>query len=331
MEAMMISRFGAADVFEQITVPTPKVSKGHVLIKVHATSVNPLDYKLRQGVLPDLIPTFPVILHGDVAGVIEEIGEGVQEFSVGDEVYGCVGGFLALGGALAEYVLADAALIAHKPKTLSFEASAALPLVAQTAWEALVTYANVQRNQTVLIHGGTGGVGHIAIQLAKHLGAKVFTTASSSKKIDLCKELGADGAIHYRDTSVQSYVEQYTQNKGFDIVFDTVGGDNLPQCFEAAALFGKVVSLLAFGPYDLTAAFLKGLSLHLVMQPLPLITGVNRAHYGNILKEVAKLVDKGVIRPLIDAKPFSIAQVGAAHDYLEQGHAIGKVVLTVIA
>jgi NADPH:quinone reductase len=169
MRSMVITAFGDIDVFQEFTLPKPILKSGHVLIKVMATSVNPLDYKMRKGFFPDLVTSFPMVLHGDVAGVIEQIGEGVKDFSVGDEVYGCVGGLLDMGGALSEYILADANLVAKKPNSLSFVEAAALPLVALSAWEGLVTYANVQRNQTVLIHGGTGGVGHIAIQLAKWL------------------------------------------------------------------------------------------------------------------------------------------------------------------
>src|SRR5262249_11114721 len=153
------------------------------------------------------------------------VSDDVKDFALGDEVYGCVGGLLQMGGALAEYVLADAKLIARKPKTLSFKEAAALPLVSLTVWEALVTYANLQKGQTVLIHGGTGGVGHVAIQLAKSLGAKVYATCSSQEKMNIAKQLGADVVINYKDKDVKSYVAEYTNNAGFDVVFDTVGGD----------------------------------------------------------------------------------------------------------
>jgi NADPH2:quinone reductase len=328
MRAMVINRFGGIEVFEEMNLPKPHAIAGHVVIKVIATSVNPLDYKLRQGYLPDLITTFPVVLHGDVAGVIEEIGEGVHDFAVGDEVYGCIGGLLNMNGALAEYVMADANLIALKPKTLSFTEAAALPLISLTAWEGLITYANVQKDQTVLIHGGTGGVGHIALQLAKSLNAKVYTTCSSEEKMERAKQLGADGLINYKKDDVESYVAKHTHGAGFDIVFDTVGGNNLIECMKATALFGKVISILAAGQYDLTPAFMKGLTIHTVLQPLPLITGIKRKHYQTILINIAKLVDAGKIRPLIDDHQFMINQVGNAHAHLENGHAIGKVVLT---
>ncbi|STX41258.1 Quinone oxidoreductase (NADPH:quinone reductase) [Legionella donaldsonii] len=328
MRSIVLTKFGDIDVFAEATLPKPEIKPGHVLIKVVATSVNPLDYKMRKGYFPDLVKSFPMVLHGDVAGIIEEVGEGVTDFSVGDEVYGCVGGLLDMGGGLAEYVLADADLIALKPKTLSLIEAASLPLVSLTAWEGLVTYAKVKKGQTVLIHGGTGGVGHISIQLAKWLGAKVFATGSSAKKLEMAKQLGADFAIDYKKTTIESYVAEHTNGAGFEIVFDTVGGENFSECFQAAALFGQVISILAAGNYDLSPAFFKGLSIHLVLQPLPLITGIKRAHYGEILAKIATLVDEGFIRPLIDEQKFNITQVEAAHAHLENGNALGKIVLT---
>lgn len=328
MKSMSIMKFGDTDVFEEIILSKPVAIPGHVVIKVLATSVNPLDYKIREGHFPDLVTAFPMTLHGDIAGVIEQVGEGVGNFSVGDEVYGCVGGLLDMGGGLAEYILADTKLIAHKPETLSFPEAAALPLVAITAWEGLITTANVQKGQTVLVYGGTGGVGHIAIQLAKWLGATVFSTSSSPDKQDISKQLGADFTINHKNTDVKSYVAEHTNNAGFDVVFDTVGGENLSESFYAAALFGKVITILAAGNYDLTPAFLKGLTIHTIMQPLPLLTGIRRAQYGEILAKIAELTDKGHIRPLIDEKKFTINEVSAAHAHLKNGDAIGKVVLT---
>jgi len=327
MKAMVINQFGDTSVFEEMVLPLPQVVPGHVLIKVKATSVNPLDCKIRQGgTYAGLVKQFPMILHGDIAGTIEQIGDGVTQFSIGDDVYGCVGGLLDMGGGLAEYIVADENLITHKPKTLSFLEASALPLVALTAWEGLITYANTQKNQTVLIHGGTGGVGHIAIQLAKWLGAKVFST-SSSDKLELLKKIGADGAIDYQKSDVKSYVTQYTGGDGFDVVFDTVGGDNFNKCIEAAALFGKVITVIPPNNADLNAARNKGLSLLFVLQPLPLLTGERRQDYGKILAQISELVDHGAIKPLIDPQRFTVSQVGLAHAHLESGKAVGKIVL----
>ena len=182
MEAMVIRQFGEPGVFEKADVARPQIYPGQVLIKVAATSVNPVDCKIRQGKLAAIAPDFPAVLHGDVAGTIEEVGENVDGFNVGDEVYACAGGVKGLGGALAEYILADARLVALKPKHLDFNKAAALPLVAITAWTALIDKAQVQAGQRVLIHGATGGVGHIGMQLAKARGAEVYATCSSDSK-----------------------------------------------------------------------------------------------------------------------------------------------------
>lgn len=329
MQAMVIEQFGDHNVFQPKQMPKPSTQPGHVLIKTAATSVNPFDCKLRKGYYTNLVTHFPMILHGDISGTITEVGQGVTQFQAGDEVYGCIGGLLELNGALAEYVLADARLIAHKPKSLSLIDSAALPLVALTAWEGLVTYAKIHPQQTILIHGGTGGVGHLAVQLAKHLGATVYATVSSPDKAKLAKELGADVAINYQKTSVANYVKEHTQDNGFGVVFDTVGGENLAKCFQAAASHGAVICISAGGQHDLTPAFLKGLSLHMIMQPLPLITGLRREHYGKVLAHIAQLVDHGALKPLIDPKMFELSHIGDAHHYLEQGQALGKIIVTI--
>lgn len=329
MQAMVIEQFGNHTVFQPKQMPKPSLQPGHVLIKTAATSVNPFDCKLRNGHYANLVTHFPMILHGDMAGTITEVGQGVTQFQAGDEVFGCIGGLLELNGALAEYVLADARLIAHKPKSLSLIESAALPLVALTAWEGLVTYAKIHPQQTILIHGGTGGVGHLAVQLAKHLGATVYATVSSPAKAKLAKKLGADVVINYQQTSVADYLKEQTQDKGFGMVFDTVGGDNLAKCFQAAALHGAVICISAGGQHDLTPAFLKGLSLHMIMQPLPLITGLRREHYGKILAHIAQLVDHGALKPLINAQIFSLSHIGEAHHYLEQGQGVGKILVTI--
>lgn len=326
MKAMLINQFGKSCEFEQTEVPVPSLKAGEVLIKVCATSVNPLDYKLRSGAIPDLVPNFPMILHGDVAGIVESIADDVKNFKPGDEVYGCVGGLLNMPGALAEYVAADQNLISLKPKTLDMRSAAALPLVAETAWQAL-DRANLKSNQTILVHGGTGGVGHVVVQLAKLRGAKVFTTVSNQDNAELVLGLGADIAINYKDLSVADYVNQYTDGQGFDVVIDTVGSDNLNKSIEAVAANGNVITIMPYGEYNLDNLFLKNASLHCVFQPLPLITGQNRNYYNQILTKVAEHVDSGDLKPLVDQHKFSFTEACDAHDYLESGKAVGKVVI----
>ena len=264
MRTYSIKAFGQPEVFREMELPIPELLPGHVLIRVKATSINPLDCKIRAGVLPELSPAFPAVLHGDVAGVIEAISEGITKLQVGDEVYACAGGIQGLHGALAELMLADAALVAKKPMSLSFSEAAALPLVSITAWEGLIERAQVQPGQRVLVYGGTGGVGHIGIQLAKWRGAKVFATISSPKKAQIAKQLGADEVIDYQCQSVEDYIQQYTDGQGFDIVLDTVGNDNLQSAFQAAKPNGQVVSILALSTQDLTPMHVRGLTLHIV-------------------------------------------------------------------
>lgn len=328
MKAFAIDNFGAVNNIRAADLPTPELLPNSVLIKVAATSVNPVDTKIRQGVLTNIAPNFPAVLHGDVAGTIEAVGKNVNAFKVGDEVYGCGGGVKGMGGALAEYMLVDADLIARKPKSLTMVEAAAMPLVSITAWEGLIDRAQVKPEQKVLIYGGTGGVGHIALQLAKNAGAEVYATVSSSEKAAIALNLGADVAIDYKNTAVEEFVARYTSDRGFDLVFDTVGNDNLQNAFKAAKLNGTVVSTVALSKQDLTLLHAKGLSLHLVYMLLPLLSGINRAYHGKILTQLAQLIDRGRVRPLLDGKTFSFAEIAAAHAHLESGQAIGKVVLS---
>ena len=326
MYAQVIHEFGAATIFQQEEVERPTIKAGHILIKVAATSINPVDYKIRRNG-PPIAPALPAILHGDVAGIVEEVGEGVVEFSVGDEVYACAGGVRGLGGALADFMLADAALVAHKPRSLTMREAAALPLVTITAWEGLIDRTRIEPGQTVLVHGATGGVGHIAIQIAKNAGAIVYATGSSEEKLAIARDLGADYAINYREQSVKQYVDEYTGGKGFDVVFDTVGGKNLDASLEAVRLSGTVISISTSSMHDLTPMHKKNLTLSVVYMLLPMLTNTGRARHGEILRQVATLVDAGRLRPLIDEPRWTFDDVAKAHERAESGDAIGKVVL----
>lgn len=326
MKAVVLKRFGSGENFELVERPVPFLIPGHVLVKVHASSVNPVDFKIRQGVLP-IGPDLPAVLHGDMSGEIVEVGQGVNDFRKGDSVYGCVGGFSGLPGVLTEYALVDAQLIAHKPKNLSFEEAAVLPLVAITSWNALVDRAKVKEGQRTLVHAGMGGVGHIAFQLAKALGAEVHITCSSEEKARRTKELGVDAAINYKKLSVKDYVESYTEGMGYDVVFDTVGGSCLDDSFSAARVNGTVVSIAARASHDLSQVHIKSLTLHVVFMLLPLIMNEGRSRHGEILSELSKLVENNQIRPLLHSESFSFEDVGSAHNCLEEGNVLGKVPL----
>lgn len=328
MKAQVIKQFGEPSVFEQTEIPKPEVEAGHVLVQVKATSVNPVDTKVRSGAVSNVAPEFPAVLHGDMAGIVTEVGDGVEDFNPGDEVYGCAGGFKGTGGALAEYMLADTDLIALKPKSLSMQEAAALPLVTITAWEALFNKANIKKDQTVLVHGATGGVGHIAIQLAKAAGAQVYATGSTEEKLQTAKQLGADAGINYKETEVEEYVNSYTDGKGFEVVFDTVGGENLDRSFEAAAPHGTVLTIVSRSTHDLSPMHAKELSLHLTFMLLKILNKEKRKDHGNILRQVNELVEEGKLRPLLDPHAFTFDDAAEAHKLLESGQAFGKIVLT---
>lgn len=328
MKAMIIKDFGGVEVFESTELPTPQVNSGEVLVKVAASSVNTVDTMIRQlGKELPLAPELPAILGMDFAGTVAAVGEGIDQFSVGDEVYGCAGGLLNLPGSLAEYMSVDARLIARKPKNLSMAEAAALPLVAITAYEGLMR-AGVSQNQKVLVHGGSGGVGHIALQLAKHFGAQVYATGGGDAQIQLIEELGATG-INYKNESVEGYVDKYTDGAGFDLVFDSVGGENMLNSFEAAALNGQIASTVALVDLDLSLAHFKGLSLHVVFMLIPMIHNIKREEHGHILNVLTDIVEAEALKPILDTERFSLEQVGAAHERLSSGKGMGKVVVQV--
>lgn len=328
MKAMIVNTFGGPEVFEQADIPKPTVKAGHVLVKIAATSVNTVDTMIRQmGPELPLSPAAPALLGMDFAGVVEAVGEGVTEYQVGDEVYGCAGGLADLPGTLAEYIVADANLIALKPGNLSMREAAALPLVGITAYEGLQR-AGVSAGQKVLVHGGSGGVGHVALQIARHLGAQVYSTGGGEAQLALIEQLGAT-AINYRTESVADYVEKHTQGAGFDVVFDSVGGANMTNSFDAAALNGRVATTVSMVEIDLTTAHFKGLSLHVVFMLIPMLHNFQRQQHATILKELTSIVETGGLKPVLDDSSFELADIGEAHARLASGQAMGKVVVTI--
>lgn len=326
MKAMLVKAYGEDAVFEVADIERPEVKPGHVLVNIAASSVNTVDTMIRKmGKELPLSPDTPAILGMDFAGTIEAIGDGVSAYSVGDEVYGCAGGLADLPGTLSEYIVADCSLISHKPKNLTMREAAALPLVAITAYEGL-TRAGLQEGQKVLVHGGSGGVGHIALQIAKHFGADVYSTGGGDKQLALIERLGATG-INYKTESVEQYTSKYTGGAGFDLVFDSVGGPNMLNSFEAAALNGQVATTVSMCELDLTLAHFKGLSLHVVFMLIPMLHNFKREQHGEILGKLAQIVESGGLRPVLDEEHYSLEQAGEAHARLESGQAMGKVVV----
>jgi len=328
MKAAVAKTVGREARLEIVELPIPELQTGQVLIEVKASSLNPVDNVFLRMGIEGMSPELPAVLHGDVAGVVAEVGAEVEAFAVGDEVYGCAGGFKGHGGALADFLAADAQLLATKPSSLSFAQAAALPLVTITAWEGLVDLAGIQADQHVLIQGGCGGVGHVALQIAKAHGARVATTISSHAKAKTACDLGADDIINYRQESVEQSVQRLTGGRGFDIVYDTVGGAVLDQSFRAARKKGQIINILGFNSHDLSLAFRSGLTLHFENMTLPLLTGVGRARQGEILRQAAELVEAGKLKPLLDPHRFTFDQANEAHALYESRKHVGKIVLT---
>jgi NADPH2:quinone reductase len=314
-----------AGAFRQVDLPRPAPSAGQVLLRVHASGVNPLDTKIRAGKAAHAKQPLPAVLGLDMAGVVEEVGPGVTAFRPGDEVYGMVGGVGGLQGTLAEIAVANADLIALKPKSLSMREAAALPLITITAWEGLVDRAKVHEGQKVLIHAGAGGVGHLAIQIAKAFGAEAFATVSVEKQ-HLVEQLGAT-PIDYRSLTTEQYVAKHTQDQGFDVVYDTVGGATIDASFGAVKRYtGHVVSCLGWSTHSLAPLSFRGATYSGVFTLMPLLTGLDQAHHGAILREAAALVEGGQLRPLLNKQGFSTADLDAAYKLVESG-TLGKVVV----
>ena len=248
MKALILQEFNSP--YKLVKIDKPVAEARQVLVKIKSSGVNPLDLKICSGQAAHARPQLPAILGVDMAGVVEEVGDEVTAFKPGDEVYGMTGGIAGIQGSLAEFAAVDVDLIAMKPANLSMKEAAAIPLAFITAWEGLVDRAKVSRGKTVLIHGGAGGVGHIAVQIAIANGANVFATCNPSQKKQI-EDYGAT-PIDYTSVKVEQYIQEYTSGEGFDIIFDTIGGTTLDDSFKAAKQYtGHVVSVLGWGTHNL--------------------------------------------------------------------------------
>ncbi|KOS05138.1 quinone oxidoreductase [Flavobacterium akiainvivens] len=327
MKAMVLKEFNTDFQLEDIAIP--EISEGKVLVKVVSSGINPLDIKIKSGQAAHAEIKMPnAVLGLDMSGIVISVGAGVTGFAVGDAVYGMVGGVGDNQGTMAEFVVADALLLAKMPEKLSFKQAAALPLISITAWEALVDRANVKPGDKVLIHGGAGGVGHIAIQIAKSKGAVVFTTVTP-EEIPLVESFGAvaiDRTIH----SVGSFISERSETEGFDIILDTVGGKVLDDSFQYVKRYtGRVVSILGWGSHSLAPLSFRGATYSGVFTLYPLLSGEHRQHHGEILEEIAKLANEGLIVPIVDNRDFCFIYADEAYAILSRGEANGKMVLDV--
>jgi NADPH2:quinone reductase len=309
------------------SLPQPDPQRGEALVCVQASGINPLDLKILAGAAPHAQHPLPAILGLDLAGVVVAVGDGVKNVLVGDEVFGMTGGVGGLQGSLAEYAAVDASLLALRPKTLTPRQAAALPLVFITAWEGLVDRAHIESGQLVLIHGGAGGVGHVAVQIAVARGARVSATGSPGNR-QYIEGIGAQ-FIDYRSESTEEYVARLTAGKGFDIVYDTVGGATLDASFLAVRRFGHVVSCLGWGTHSLAPLSFRAATYSGVFALLPLLTGEGRDHHAEILTEAARLATRGQLTPRVDPKEFSLQSVAEAYGAIQQRSVSGKAVVSV--
>ena len=311
MEAAQINKYGGSEVVEiNKKAPKPAPSKGHILVKVHAAGVNPIDWKVREGYLKQMVTLkFPATLGGDFSGVVTDVGEDVSEFKKSDEVYGQASVLGGGSGSFAELVSANANAVAKKPKNVSHTEAAALPLAGVSAWQALAEHIGLSKGKKILIHGGAGGIGSFAVQIAKHLGAHVAATAATDD-VQYVKDLGADEVIDYKEQSFENLLRDY------DAVFDTVGGETYMKSFKVLKKGGIIVSMLE--------------------QPRPELMkqyGVNAIAQGTRitnerLSKLAGLVEKGFVKVHID-KTFSLEEAGAALTLMQSGHPRGKIVLII--
>ena len=312
--------------FRVASIARPRPGQGQVLVRIKASGINPLDTKIHAGQAAHARQPLPNILGINLAGVVDALGDGVTGLRSGDEVYGMTGGVGGLQGSLAEYAAVDADLLAPKPANLTMREAASLPLNLITAWEGLVDRAHVRSGQTVLIHGGAGGVGHLAVQLARAFGAEVFATGSARDR-SYIEQLGA--TFIDRDTPVAHYVAARTGGRGFDLVYDTIGGKVLDASFQAVAVFGHVVSALGWGTHALAPLSFRAATYSGVFTLLPMLTGQGRAHHGEILREATRMIEAGRIATRIDPRPFTLDRVMEAYDALTSGTAAGRLVVDI--
>ncbi|TBR59469.1 alcohol dehydrogenase [Westiellopsis prolifica IICB1] len=330
MKAVLMTAPGNPEVLQlqDVTNPGVPVGETELLIHLRAAGVNPIDTKLRKRgtFYPDQMPA---ILGCDGAGVVEAVGAAVKNFNVGDEVYFCNGGLGAHQGNYAEYTTIDERFAAHKPKSVSFAVAAAAPLVLITAWEALYERGRLEPGDRVLIHAGAGGVGHVAIQLAKLKGADVCTTVGSQEKANFVKQLGADYPILYKQTDFVQAALDWTGGEGVDLAFDTVGGETFHQTFPAVRMYGDIVTILEPNANTVwRTARNRNLRIGLELMLIPMAQGMVEAqqHQAEILTECAKYIDAGKLKIHVSHE-LPLAEAVKAHQLIESGSTTGKIVL----
>ncbi len=330
MKAIVMTAPGNPDVLQYQEIPEPQIRKlTEIKVKLSAAGVNPVDTKIRKNGLFFDQP-LPAVLGCDGAGTVVEVGDNAKRFKVGDKVWFCHGGLGREQGNYAEYIVLDERWVGNMPSNLSFAEAAALPLVLITAWGGLYDRGGLQTGQTVLIHAGVGGVGHVAIQLAKRKGARVITTVSSESKAQFAKSLGADEVIIYTEQDLGVTLLNLTDGKGADLVFDTVGGDVCKQSVMLTAHFGRLITLLGLADIDLNEARMRNLLIGFELMLTPMLRDLDdaRRKHIEILQQCCQLIEQGLVKPHI-SQEYPLASAAEAHLALETGHTQGKIVLTI--
>ena len=331
MKAVQMTATGSPDVLELVDIPEPEILQPHqIKVRLRAAGVNPIDTKLRaRGLLfPDALPA---VLGCDGAGEVAAVGEQVTRFHVGDGVWFCNGGLGSEQGNYAEFTLVDEAVAQPMPGNADYVTAAAAPLVLITAWEALFDRAHLGKDQTVLIHAGAGGVGHVAIQLAVLAGARVCATVGDEDKAAFARELGAEYVIDYRNEDLVEAVMAWTQGVGVGLALDTVGPAVFRQTIPAVTHYGDLVTLLDPGPdIDWKEARTRNLRIGFELMLTPMLRNLPaaREHQGEILRRCGDWMDDGKLRVHV-SRTFPLAQAAAAHRLIEEGHVQGKLVLAV--
>jgi NADPH2:quinone reductase len=310
-----------------VQLPRPVAAPGEVLVRIAAAGLNPLDTKIRAGQAGHARQPAPAVLGIDMSGTVEAVGDGIEGFAPGDAVYGMTGGIGGVQGSLAEFASVDARLLAIAPSRIPLADAAALPLGFITAWEGLVDRANVQPDQTVFVHGGAGGVGSMAVQLAVARGARVVATGSAAQ-LAVIADMGAI-AVDRHEKDMQTIVDEYTNGDGFDIVYDTLGGATLDASFIAVRRYGgHVVSSLGWGTHSLAPLSFRAATYSGVFTLMPLLTGNGREQHGRIMAEATRLADAGKLRPVLSTQRFALVEGNTALDLVESGRSAGKVIVT---
>ncbi|WP_197513527.1 zinc-dependent alcohol dehydrogenase family protein [Bordetella bronchialis] len=326
MKAAVLATYGAPLRISDIPLPAP--GPGEVLVRIAASGINPLDTKIQAGAAEHARHPAPAVLGMDLAGTVQAVGAGVTDFRPGDEVHGFAGGVGGLQGTLAEYIAVDADLLARKPRNLSMREAAALPSVLITAWKGLVDRMALAAGDTLLVQGGAGGVGHIAVQIGRALGATVHATGSAHNRASI-EGLGA--TFIDRDEPVAEYVRRLTGGRGFDRVYDTVGGVALDASFQAVRRYGHVVSCLGWGTHALAPLSFKEASYSGVFILPPLLSGQDRRHYRDILDQARPLIESGRVMPIVDERRFTLDTLEDAYRIVRAGQARGKLVVDIDA